>query len=76
MDFPTKLADVYKRIDAFDPEHYARTRNFLNGGVSYLSPYLSRGFITVPQVVERMKNRGIGMQQSEKFIQELAWREF
>ena len=76
MDFPTKLADVYKRIDAFDPEQYARTRNFLNGGVSYLSPYLSRGFITVPQVVERMKNRGIGMQQAEKFIQELAWREF
>ena len=76
MDFPTKLANVYKRIDAFDPEHYARTRNFLNGGVSYLSPYLSRGFITVPQVVERMKNRGIGMQQAEKFIQELAWREF
>ena len=76
MDFPTKLADVYKRIDAFDPEHYARTRNFLNGGVSYLSPYLSRGFITVPQVVERLKERGIGMQQAEKFIQELAWREF
>lgn len=76
MDFPTQLADVYKRIDAFDPEHYARTRNFLNGGVSYLSPYLSRGFITVPQVVERLKNRGIGIKEAEKFIQELAWREF
>ncbi len=76
MDFPTNLSDVYERIDAFDPEQYVRTRNFLNGGVSYLSPYLSRGFITVPQVVERLKNRGIGMQQGEKFIQELAWREF
>jgi deoxyribodipyrimidine photo-lyase len=76
VDFPTNLSDVYERIDAFDPEQYVRTRNFLNGGVSYLSPYLSRGFITVPQVVERLKNRGIGMQQAEKFIQELAWREF
>ena len=76
MDFPTTLEAVYERIDQFDPERYARTRNFLNGGVSYLSPYLSRGFITVPQVVARLKYRGIGMEQAEKFIQELAWREF
>jgi deoxyribodipyrimidine photo-lyase len=76
VEFPTTLVAVYARIDAFDPAHYARSRNFLNGGVSYLSPYLSRGFITVPQVVTRLKERGIGMDQAEKFIQELAWREF
>ncbi|MFL0206292.1 FAD-binding domain-containing protein [Aquirufa sp. 2-AUSEE-184A6] len=76
MEFPTTLEAVYARIDTFDPAHYARSRNFLNGGVSYLSPYLSRGFITVPQVVARLKDRGIGMEQAEKFIQELAWREF
>jgi len=76
VEFPTTLEAVYARIDAFDPAHYARSRNFLNGGVSYLSPYLSRGFITVPQVVARLKGRGIGMEQAEKFIQELAWREF
>lgn len=76
MDFPTNLAAVFARIDQFDPKHYARTRNFIQGGVSYLSPYLSRGFITVPQVVARLKSRGIGMDQAEKFIQELAWREF
>ncbi|MFM2401633.1 MAG: Deoxyribodipyrimidine photo-lyase, partial [Bacteroidota bacterium] len=72
MEFPTTLEAVYARIDAFDPAHYARSRNFLNGGVSYLSPYISRGFITVPQVVTRLKERGIGMDQAEKFIQELA----
>ena len=76
MEFPTNLSGVYERIDQFDPEHYARSRNFVNGGVSYLSPYLSRGFITVPQVVQRLKDRGIGLEQAEKFIQELAWREF
>ncbi|MEY4274681.1 MAG: Deoxyribodipyrimidine photo-lyase, partial [Bacteroidota bacterium] len=67
MEFPTKLAEVYQRIDQFDPEHYARSRNFITGGVSYLSPYLSRGFITVPQVVKRLKDRGIGLEQAEKF---------
>jgi deoxyribodipyrimidine photo-lyase len=76
VNFPTTLEAVFERIDRFDPERYARSRNFVNGGVSYLSPYLSRGFITVPQVVERLKERGFGIEQAEKFIQELAWREF
>ena len=76
MKFSTKLEEVHAQIDRFDVAKYARSRNFITGGVSYLSPYLSRGFITVPQVVERLKNRGIGLEQAEKFIQELAWREF
>jgi deoxyribodipyrimidine photo-lyase len=76
MKFSTKREEVYAQIDRFDVEKYARSRNFISGGVSYLSPYLSRGFITVPQVVARLKDRGIGMEQAEKFIQELAWREF
>jgi deoxyribodipyrimidine photo-lyase len=76
VEFPTTLDAVYERIDRFDVEKYARSRNFISGGVSYLSPYLSRGFITVPQVVKRLKDRGIGLEQAEKFIQELAWREF
>ena len=76
MNFPTSLEAVYERIDGFDPDRYARSRNFINGGVSYLSPYISRGIITVPQVVDRLKSRGIGIEQAEKFMQELAWREF
>ncbi|MEY4986337.1 MAG: Deoxyribodipyrimidine photo-lyase [Bacteroidota bacterium] len=76
MKFSTKREEIYAQIDRFDVEKYARSRNFISGGVSYLSPYLSRGFITVPQVVARLKERGIGVEQAEKFIQELAWREF
>ena len=76
MKFSTKREEILAQIDQFDPEKYARSRNFITGGVSYLSPYLSRGFITVPQVVKRLKDRGIGLEQAEKFIQELAWREF
>jgi deoxyribodipyrimidine photo-lyase len=76
VEFPTTLDAVYERIDQFDVAKYARSRNFISGGVSYLSPYLSRGFITVPQVVKRLKERGICLEQAEKFIQELAWREF
>ncbi|MCZ2483170.1 deoxyribodipyrimidine photolyase [Aquirufa nivalisilvae] len=75
-DFPTSLTAVYHRIETFDPIHYARTRNFIDGGVSYLSPYLSRGFISIPEVYQRLKNRGFSFSELEKFIQELAWREY
>lgn len=76
IDFPTNLAAVYHRIDNFDPILYARSRNFIDGGVSYLSPYLSRGFISIPDVYQRLKNRGFSFLELEKFVQELAWREF
>ncbi|AWL08692.1 Deoxyribodipyrimidine photo-lyase [Aquirufa nivalisilvae] len=76
IDFPRSLAAVHHRIDTFDPIHYARTRNFIDGGVSYLSPYLSRGFITITEIYRRLKIRGFSFSELEKFIQELAWREY
>lgn len=76
MDFPASIEAVHERIDFFDPILYARTRNFLLGGVSYLSPYLSRGFITVPEVYQRLLQRGFSFPDMEKFVQELAWREY
>ena len=76
MDFPSNLEAVYARIDQFDPIEYAKTRNYLSGAVSYLSPYLSRGFITIPFVLDRLKGRGLEVIDMEKFVQELAWREF
>ncbi|MCZ2479164.1 FAD-binding domain-containing protein [Aquirufa nivalisilvae] len=76
IDFPRSLAAVHHRIDTFDPIHYARTRNFIDGGVSYLSPYLSRGFITITEIYRRLKNRGFSFSELDKFIQELAWREY
>jgi len=76
MEFPTSLKAVYERIDHFDPIDYAKTRNFISGTVSYLSPYLSRGFITIPFVLDRLEKRGFILSEIEKFVQELAWREF
>jgi deoxyribodipyrimidine photo-lyase len=55
---------------------YAKTRNFLDGAVTYLSPYISRGVISVKQVWEIVQQNGYTIDESEKFIQELAWREY
>ena len=55
---------------------YAKTRNFVNGAVTYLSPYISRGAISVKQVMETVLHKGYKPYQIEKFLQELAWREY
>jgi len=74
--FPTDYSFIVERINAIHPEKYAKTRNFLNGDITYLSPYISRGVITLKQVQEAIINNGFNIVQSEKLIQELAWREY
>ncbi len=75
MQFPTNYTAITERINRIDPEKYARTRNFLDGAVTYLSPYLSRGVISLPQVRDAILSR-YKFYQAEKLIQELAWREY
>lgn len=69
--YPELLAS----IDAIDPVAYAKTRNQLNGAVTRLSPYISRGILTLPLVRERLLARH-APDDCEKLIQELAWREY
>lgn len=74
--FPTRMEDILERIDAIDPVTYAKTRNYIDGAVTYLSPYISRGVISTRFVLERVLAKGHDPQRIEKFIQELAWRDF
>ena len=39
--FATDYTTILERIDAIDPLKYGKTRNFVDGDVSYLSPYIS-----------------------------------
>ena len=69
------IDEIYAQIDQFDPIHYGKTRNYIAGGVSYLSPYLSRGLLSVRDVYERLLQRGFKLYQMEAFVMELCWRE-
>ncbi len=44
--FPASYKEILQRIDRIDPVKYSSTRNYMNGAVSYLSPYISRGVIS------------------------------
>jgi len=74
--FPTNYQAILERIDSFDPLVYAKSRNYANGAVSRLSPYISRGVISTRVVYERLLSKGFKLYQMEKFVQELAWRDF
>lgn len=74
--FPTDYNEILERINTIHPIKYAQSRNFLNGHVTYLSPYISRGVISVKQVMDSIVSKGYPFQAIEKLIQELAWREY
>lgn len=76
LHFPTSYPEILARIERIDPVRYAKTRNFIDGDITYLSPYISRGVVSLPQVRDAVLAKGYKPYQIEKFLQELAWREF
>ena len=76
VDFPTSYQQIIERINHINPIQYSKTRNFINGAVTYLSPYISRGVISVKLVMDTVLQKGYKPYQVEKFLHELAWREY
>lgn len=70
-----RYTDILTLIDRIDPLAYAKTRNYADGAVSYLSPYISRGVVSLPFIKEKILHR-YTKQQAYTFIFELAWREY
>ncbi|WDE97372.1 FAD-binding domain-containing protein [Lentisphaera profundi] len=75
-NFSSHYDDIIDLVDSYKVSHYAKTRNFLDGGVSYLSPYISRGIISTRTVYNSLIKRGYALENIEKFVQELAWRDY
>ena len=76
IEFTTGYNLILEKLQHIDPVKYVKTRNYINGGVTYLSPYISRGVISVKQVQQAVLSKGYKPYEIEKFLQELAWREY
>ncbi|MEM9896591.1 MAG: FAD-binding domain-containing protein, partial [Bacteroidota bacterium] len=74
--FTTNHQEILDQIDNIDPVAYRKTRNFIDGAVTKLSPYISRGVISTKQIFQSVLERGYHPNKIEKFIQELAWRDY
>jgi deoxyribodipyrimidine photo-lyase len=76
MHFPTDYKSILERIDEIDPVSYGKTRNYIDGAVTGLSPYISRGVISTRQVLERVLQKGYTLSQIIPFVKELCWRDY
>ena len=76
LDFTTDYQQILDKVSAINPMQYEATRNYLNGAVSYLSPYISRGVISTKFIYTELLKRGYPSNKTLKFVQELAWRDY
>lgn len=67
---------AFETLTKIDPIAYARTRNYGDGHVTRLSPYLHHGVLSLNRVRNHALTRCTEPAQITKFIQELAWRDF
>ncbi|MFK8010624.1 MAG: FAD-binding domain-containing protein [Marinicellaceae bacterium] len=74
--FPTDMPSISKRIKNINPNSYVKNRNFIDGSVTQLSPYISRGVISTKIVFDFLLEQSYDLNKIEKFIQELAWRDY
>ena len=54
----TNYNEILKQLDQIKPSEYARNRNFIDGSVTKLSPYISRGVISTRQVLDHLLKKG------------------
>jgi len=69
------IDDVLLCIDAIDPVRYDKTRNYLDGAVTWLSPYITHGVINTSTVAERVLAQH-APKTCYRLLYELAWREY
>jgi deoxyribodipyrimidine photo-lyase len=73
--FPAGRGAALAALARIAPSRYARSRNFLDGAVTRLSPYLRHGVLSLSEVRDAALARG-GREAIEKFVQELGWRDY
>ncbi len=76
LNFETDFKTILAKLDQIDPIKYGSSRNYLDGSVTYLSPYISRGVISTKQVLESVLKKGYKISQIESFVKELCWRDY
>lgn len=67
---------AHEKLSKIDPVGYCRNRNFGDGKVTKLSPYVHHGIISLNEIRNDALSKCAQPEEITKFIQELAWRDF
>lgn len=68
-------AKIKQELVSLNPKDYGASRNHLYGAVTRLSPFIRHGALTLDEVRNVALERA-GPKDAEKFIQQLAWRDY
>ncbi|CAN5359256.1 hypothetical protein BH09BAC3_BH09BAC3_09850 [soil metagenome] len=71
----TNYQEILSRLERVDVSQYAATRNYLDGAVSNLSPFISRGVLSLPQLSDAVLEK-FSFSHAYRFINQLTWREY
>jgi len=66
---------LQERVEQIDPRAYDKTRNYLDGEVTWLSPFLTHGVINTQRVADNVLTRHKA-KSCYRLLFELGWREF
>lgn len=65
-----------ERLSTIDPKRYAKTRNYVDGDVTYLSPYIRHGVLSVAEVRDHALEAVSNDSHAKKLINELGWHDY
>ena len=65
-----------KALQTVDAVSYAKSRNFLTGAVTRLSPYIRYGVLSLAEIRDYVMNRVQHQDEATKLINELGWRDY
>ncbi|WP_427161542.1 FAD-binding domain-containing protein [Aliinostoc sp. HNIBRCY26] len=65
-----------KALQKVNPESYAKTRNFLTGDVTKLSPYIRHGVLSLREIRDYVLDKVQNRDDATKLINELGWRDY
>ena len=63
------------KLANLDVQKYAKTRNYLTGGISMLSPYIEHGLVDPIDILKYIDSQQERL-QAYAFLQQLSWRDF
>lgn len=64
------------RLRLIEPTRYGKTRNFLTGAVTRLSPFLRYGILSLAEVRDTVIGAARELEPIAKLVNELAWRDY
>ncbi|MFM1978448.1 MAG: hypothetical protein RLZZ151_963 [Pseudomonadota bacterium] len=67
-------AEALSRLAKIKPIIYSKNRNFLDGDVTRLSPYIRHGCISIAEAIQATKEKA--KEGAEKLLFEFAWRDY